>query len=220
VLPSMGNTATLRRNEELCALMEAMAQGDSGALFTFVNRFRPELTSTVRSILGSVGRRDVGARPADIEFLVLSAGIVVYDRAPRWNSEGAAPWLWAIRAIRGEIVQWLGHPRVEFVAEWHSAPEAVAAGGSDITYRDLAARNEEIAAWIAAVQQVTSERNADVHIEYQTQKSLGDPSPANTVGRQFNLQPANVRQIDRRVRRQLGQLHEASVNPVLVQLTQ
>ena len=216
----MGNTATLRRNEELCALMGAMAQGDSGALFTFVDRFRPELTSTVRSILGSVGRRDVGARPADIEFLVLSAGIVVYDRSARWNREGAVPWLWAIRAIRGEIVQWLGHPRVEFVAEWHSGPEAVATGSSDITYRDLAARNEEIAAWIEAAQQVTSARNADVHIEYQTQKSLGDPSPANTVGRQFNLQPANVRQIDRRVRRQLGQLHEASVNPVLVQLTQ
>lgn len=217
----MGNTGTVRRNDELCELMEAMAQRDGSALFTFIDRFGPELTSTVRSILGSVGRSDVGWRSADVEFLVMSAALVVYDRAHRWDCEGAVPWLWAIRAVRGEIVRWLGHPRVEFIPEFHGSPVEESAGSrGDVTYRDLAAGNEEIAAWIGAVHRVTGRRNADVHIEYQTQKSLGDPSPAHTIGHQFGLQPANVRQIDRRVRQQLAKLGEASINPVLVLLTQ
>lgn len=216
----MANTRAARRNGELCELMEAMAQRDSTALFTFIERFDTELRSTVRSILGSVGRRDAGWRPADVEFLVLSAGLVVYDRAPRWDNEGAVPWLWAIRAIRGEVVRWLGHPRVEFIGEFH-APlvKDVSGGCEDVSYRDLVGRSDEIAGWIEAVQQITSERNADVHIEYQTQKSLGDPSPAHTVGQQFGLQPANVRQIDRRVRRQLAKLQEVDRNPVLALLT-
>ncbi len=45
-----------------------------------------------------------------------------------------------------------------------------------------------------------------MHLEYQVQKALGDRSPANTVGVMFDLSPANVRQIDRRVRRKLSDL--------------
>ena len=75
----MGRTKALGRNEELCELMEMMAHRDGTALFAFIDRFGHELTSTVRSILGSVGRRDAGWRAADIDFLVMSAALVVYD---------------------------------------------------------------------------------------------------------------------------------------------
>lgn len=187
-------------------LMQAMAERDSTALFRFVDEFRSDLTSTVRSILGSVGRSDVGGKPSEVDFLVLSAGLVLYDRAPRWQPGGAPPWLWANRAIRGEIVGWLGHPRVEFVAEWHAPAVAPPMPvGNDVNFDVLATDCAEIADWLADVRQVANERDQRIHIEYQTQKSLGDPSPAITVGAEFGLQPANIRQIDARVRSRLAE---------------
>ena len=202
----MAKTQKHNGGERLQTLMDAMADGDSGALFRFVDEFRVELTSTVRSILGSVGRSDVGRKPAEVDFLVLSAGLVLFDRAARWHAGGAPPWLWATRAIRGEIVRWLGHPRVEFVPEWHApALPSSTPTTSDMNFDVLADECEEVANWLAGVRTVASERDQRIHIEYQTQKSLGDPSPAHTVGAQFDLQPANIRQIDARVRRRLAQ---------------
>jgi len=202
----MGQARTPGGDDPLQILMRGMAERDSGALFKFVDEFRSELTSTVRSILGSVGRSDVGASQSDVDFLVLSAALVLYDRAPRWQPGGAPPWLWANRAIRAEIVTWLGHPRVEFVAEWH-APRATQSMVcvSDVNFDVLADSCREVADWLADVKQVANERDQRIHIEYQTQKSLGDPSPANTVAAEFGLQPANIRQIDARVRRRLAE---------------
>ena len=202
----MGQARTPGGDDPLRILMRGMAERDSGALFHFVDEFRSDLTSTVRSILGSVGRSDVGARQSDVDFLVLSAALVLYDRAPRWQPGGAPPWLWANRAIRGEIVTWLGHPRVEFVPEWHAlGVEPPMASGGDVNFDVLADSCGEVADWIADVKRVANERDQRIHIEYQTQKSLGDPSPANTVGAEFGLQPANIRQIDARVRRRLAE---------------
>ena len=202
----MGKAENHDSGERLLTLMGEMAAGDSGALFQFVDDFRIELTSMVRSILGSVGRSDVARKSAEVDFLVLSAGLVLFDRARGWQPGGAPPWLWANRAIRGEIVRWLGHPRVEFVPEWHApAPVGSAATVSDVNFDVLADECDEVATWLAGVRSVASERDQQIHIEYQTQKSLGDPSPAHTVGAQFDLQPANIRQIDARVRRRLAE---------------
>lgn len=217
----MGITPEVCAGTELSELMDAMAQNDAAALFVFIDEFGPQLAATVRSILGSVGRRDANRCPTDVEFLVLSAGLVIYDRAAGWDCDGAVPWLWAYRAIRAEVIGWLGHPRVEFISEFHGPRSAdrqpVCA---DVTFRDLAAHRADIAEWITVVEGLTTERNANVHIEYQTQKSLGDPSPAHTVGREFGLRPANVRQIDRRVRSKLAKLQGVTSNPVLTFLTQ
>lgn len=194
-------------DERLVSLMAAMADDDSGALFEFIGVYRGELERTVRSMLGSLSRRDVGARRTDVDFLVLSAAIVLFDRAGRWRPDGAVPWVWAYRAIRGEVVRWLGHPRVEFVADYH-APSGASGRRSagDIDFDRLAEESEDVARWLADVRLVAGERDERVHIEYQTQKLLGDPSPANTVAAQFDLQPANVRQIDARIRRRLRAL--------------
>jgi len=190
--------------ELLAERMADMASGESDALFRFIDEFRPDLTTSVRSTLGSLGRSDVTAKPADLEFLVLSAALVLFDRADRWCSGGAPPWIWAARAIRAEIVQWLGHPRVEFVADRHARTVGGAvAAPADVRLDELAERHDGVAMWLAAVRDVAGERDRSVHLEYQTQKSLGDPSPANTVAAQFGLTPANVRQIDARIRRRL-----------------
>lgn len=206
----MGDTGNCERDELLRSLMAAMAQNDSGALFRFIDEFRAELGRTVRSIVGSMARGDVSRKATEVDFLVLSAALVVFDRAPGWQPDGAAPWVWANRAIRDEVVRWLGHPRVEFIAECHAEPGraggAARSTGRDIDYAALASQCEDVARWLAEVRQVAGERDQRVHIEYQTQKALGDPSPANTVAAEFGLQPANVRQIDARIRRRLGAL--------------
>lgn len=222
----MGDTGDCEHDERLRSLMAAMARKDSGALFRFIDEFRAELSRTVRSIVGSMSRGDVSRKAAEVDFLVLSAALVVFDRAPGWQPGGAAPWVWANRAIRDEVVRWLGQPRVEFIAECHAAPGgAGGSGGSggaggtaqsagrDVTYEALAPQCEDVARWLAEVRQVAGERDQRVHIEYQTQKALGDPSPANTVAAQFGLQPANVRQIDARVRRRLDALIGSGLVP-------
>jgi len=212
----MASADSFEHSDELCDLMAAMAQQDPDALFCFIEQFQAELASTVRSILGSLGRSDVSRKPAEVDFLVLSAALIVFDRAGRWQRQGALPWVWAIRAIRAEVVRWLGHPRVEFVAEFHAprggAGSGRAVGAGDVDLVALAEEHAEIADWLQGVRRVASDRDQRVHIEYQTQKSLGDPSPANTVAEQFGLKPANVRQIDARVRRQL-QVTESTLVP-------
>ena len=185
--------------------MEAMAAGDRMALFEFVDTFRLELASTVRGIVASLHRHDVARRPADIDFLVMSAALVIYDRADGWAADGALPWSWAYRPIRAEVVAWLGHPRVELLPDCHDTvrPADLTASGSDVDLRKLAEEHEPIRRWLAKLLDVPSERDRAVHTEYQIQKLLGDRSPAHTVADMFNLTPANVRQIDLRVRRRL-----------------
>ena len=72
---------------------------------------------------------------------------------------------------------------------------------------DLAGEYHEVHQLLIALDAIASERDGQVHLEYQVQKALGDRSPANTVGAMFDLSPANVRQIDRRLRRKLSDLH-------------
>jgi hypothetical protein len=43
-------------------------------------------------------------------------------------------------------------------------------------------------------------------LEYRIQRALGDPSPAHVVAREFGLTPANVRQIDCRMRKRVAAL--------------
>lgn len=196
-----------RQVDDLVALMDAMAGGQSQALFDMLERYRSDLTRTVRWILSDLGRSDAAASPEDLDFLVQTAAIVVFDRASGWRPGGAAPWVWATRSIRAEIVRWLGHPRVEFDGRVHEAPERgrpVGGRSCQVDLHDLATRDPRVASWLHAVKRAANERDQAVHLEYQTQKHLGDRSPANTVAAMFGLSPANVRQIDTRVRRRMG----------------
>lgn len=51
-----------------------------------------------------------------------------------------------------------------------------------------------------------------MHTQYRIQRACGDPSPANTVAAEFQLEAANVRQIDTRMRRKLRALAESDPN--------
>jgi hypothetical protein len=52
----------------------------------------------------------------------------------------------------------------------------------------------------------TSERNQRILLAYRLQASLGDRSPAITVGRRFGMTPAAVRQVVKRTSDRLGVL--------------
>lgn len=183
-------------------LMAEMAGGSADALFDFLDQFRSELERVVGGILGSLHRRDIARSSDEVSSLAVSAALVLFNRAAGWRPDGALPWVWAYRSIREEVVAQIGHPTVEFEQRAHHLPcEPVKRGEIDL--RELASRYSPIAAWVQAVESVANERDQAVHMEYQMQKHLGDPSPAHTVAAMFDLGAANVRQIDRRVRTKL-----------------
>lgn len=201
----------------LVRLMAAMAAGDQAALFPFFEEFGDRLRGTVRSSLRSLQRHDVAANPEDVHHLALDAAMIIFDRAASWNPDGALPWTWARRAIHAEVVRFLGHPSVDITElglENHEAPTAL---GTDVDLRVLAADHDGLALLVQALTEIASDRDADVHLQFQTQKVLGDPSPAHTVADLSDLSPANVRQINNRVRRKLSAL--AARNPTFAALT-
>lgn len=186
-------------------LMAEMAAGSTDALFEFIDVFQDELERVVAGVLGALHRRDVASRPDEVGSLAVSAALIIFNRAGSWRADGALPWVWAYRSIRAEVVAAIGHPTVEFEPQVHGRSAAVPIGQrADVDLHDLADRFSPIAAWLAAVEVVANDRDQAVHLEYQVQKHLGDPSPANTVASIFDLTAANVRQIDRRVRTKLA----------------
>jgi len=203
----------------LVDVMNKMAAGEGAAVAELVDAFGGHLAKSVGGILKSMGRSDLARNSADMDYLVWTAAIVVFDRAGRWDPRGSRPWVWAHRSIRAEVVSWMGHPRVVFDPRFHvSAGCDTGPAGADISLRSLASSHDEIACWLAAVEDVANDRDQRVHLEYQTQKHLGDRSPANTVASMFDLSPANVRQIDKRVRLRLAahQFAASEIAPALV----
>ncbi len=189
----------------IAPLMKQMADGNSEALFELLEHFHDDLERVVGGILVSIQRRDLARSSDEVRSMAVSAAFVVFARATGWKPDGALPWVWAYRSIREEIVRQVGHPSVELDPARVETPHPPAPKADDraIDLRDLAQRHDEVAGWLDAVEAAASRRDREVHLEYQVQKHLGDPSPANTVGSMFELTPANVRQIDRRVRTRL-----------------
>jgi hypothetical protein len=220
-----GKAMDEERNE-LVELMAAMAAGDSAALFVFLDVFGGRLAAAVRRHLNAFGRRDVAGDIEQMAFLVMSAALAIFDRASSWSPDGALPWTWADLAIRSDVVAYLGHPSVELEDAMLTTSTGVArAGGgallcrplvivpdrclvvaADDEFDDLVARDERVALLREAIARCGSERDQRVHIQYRIQKRTGDASPAHTVAAEFALTPANVRQIDLRMRRRLQRL--------------
>jgi len=202
----------------LARLMAAMAAGDRAALFPFIEEFGDRLAGMIRGELRSLHRIEVIRNDQDVDYLVQSAALVIYDRSKAWDPSGALPWTWARLSIRAEIVGWLGHPSFELVESDLELRNDVGGGSqADVDFDNLATEYPLVRLLVDGVRAVASPRNVEVHLQFQAQKSLGDPSPAHTVAAMFDLSPDNVRQINARVRRSLSKL--AASDPTFTALS-
>lgn len=191
--------------------MARMAAGDAAFLFTFAQRFGSHVQRVVRDCLSEMGRDDVLRDEDEVQSLVLDACYVIYDRASGWKPGGALPWRWARLAIRAEISRAVGHRTVrgedgDFETTEVDPPGAGndALGPDD--FAELARRHPTVALLADLVRSVGSPRDQRIFIQYRLQKGLGDPSPAHVVAAEFGVSPANVRQIDCRMRRRVARV--------------
>jgi len=222
-------------DDDLCTCMQGMAAGDAAFLFMFHERFASKLTWVVRDMVKSMGRLDIAHDADEIDGLVIDACEVIFLRAGGWHPGGALPWNWASRAIRSRVAAGIGHRLAEFDDE-HNGGEADgsasycpdleisgvegeassrAAGATDLT-PETDPLGAEIASLVfadpraglldRAVRAVGVDRSQQICWQYGIQKALKDPSPAVTVGRMFDLEPGNIRQIFRRHRAKVLEL--------------
>ncbi|MEZ5378829.1 MAG: hypothetical protein R2733_20175 [Acidimicrobiales bacterium] len=206
----MHPTRRLRLEETMCRL----GTGDPAAVWSLVEDFGDDLAKVARSIIAGAGRREVLTDDGRIEGIVVDIALHLFHDAGSWDPQGGAlPWVWARKAIERIVYADLGHRAVEIDDLDRDRSAASVAAPSlvvevDATLAVVAERDPAVAKLIEAIALVGSARDAAVHTEYRVQNAAGDPSPANTVADEFGLQPANVRQIDARMRRKLRRLAE------------
>jgi hypothetical protein len=192
--------------------MARMAVGDAAFMFTFAERFGSHVRRVVRVCLGEMGRDDVLRDEDELRSLVLDACYVIYERSSGWRPGGALPWTWARLAIRAEIGRAVGHHTVRGDDQDFESSDADSDRGNDgddgmlgtDDFAELARRHPTVALLADAVRSVGSPRDQRIFIQYRLQKGLGDPSPAHVVAAEFGVTPANVRQIDCRMRRRVA----------------
>lgn len=205
-------------DRSLAAVTEVMARlaaGDMAAMTTLMDRWERPIKAALWRIARS---RNVRLQADDLDEMLVGAVLVLQHVAGAWSPEGGAmPWVWAKHRLANVVDEFLGQlgPSIDAGTELHLAAEpmpTVACEEHDV---------EEVLAQLAregsiagdrhrlvddlrhALQAVASERDRRVFLEVAMQAAAGDPSPANTVGQMFGLQPATVRQIRCRVRRKL-----------------
>jgi DNA-directed RNA polymerase specialized sigma24 family protein len=198
-------------HDQLIAVMAAIAAGDRAAVVTLYTEFGPRIAGGVRRRLRELGIHN--PQDAQVQDLVMDACFELEGCAKSWNPAGGAlPWNWARRRIDTMIARSVGiftDPLDETVTEQLAAPPPPAGGAAD---RGAAAILDDLAAADGQARLLAdafdgakvSCRDRAVILEYVLQADLGDPSPALTVGAEFGLEPANVRQIVKRTRAKLS----------------
>ncbi|GIU85362.1 MAG: hypothetical protein KatS3mg008_2137 [Acidimicrobiales bacterium] len=180
----------------------------------------------VRRVLREEGRPDLERDASEVTGLVLDVCTHLAERIDRWDPEGAPPWLWAERSLKRLIREQIGCPTTP---DWADSDHAQRGTGGSRTYEHgasadlcedlpswapvelhracLRATEEQrraIRLWIDVVtREATSERDAQVHVEYQTLLHDGHPAPSGAVAERYGMTANNVRQVDYRLRRRI-----------------
>jgi hypothetical protein len=193
-------------------IMSQLAANDRAFVWSLVEDFGDELAAVVRYNVASIGRREVLREEGRIEALFLDVAVLIFSVAPSWKADGGAlPWVWARRPIQQLVSAELGHrvdeldEATQLLAEALTQSEGMAEGQA-VAVQTLAGTHSVVASLVDALRTAGSERQVAIHIEYGTQRALGDPSPAKTVGAMFDMKPDNVRQIDSRLRKRVREL--------------
>lgn len=197
--------------EQLESVMARLAEDDRAAVVTLYQDFGCFLVAVVRRHLARFGARDVTRD--DLDGLVLDACFAIAECAPAWDpATRVAPWTWAERRIAMVVNRSIGQYADELDDRAFELPARAAGDVDDMTPLDLLdARREPVCRLLrdAFDSAGVSERDRTLLLETRLQASLGDPSPATTVGMLFDMQPAAVRQAVKRAKDRLRGLADA-----------
>jgi len=206
-------------DDELVEVMARLAAGDGAAIYTLQDRFGGELARQVRV---HASRRRARLTADEVSELVIDVALEIAELAGSWKPDGAPPWLWAWsrigRVVDRHIGQWtdLLDPN-----EGDNEAEPRPSSGSEPAVLDvlekLAQLDPRVALFDEAVALIASPRDRELFYEHGLQSSLGDRSPATTVGHLVDMNPAAVRQQNRRIRLRLQRL--ADTDPRFASLT-
>ena len=165
--------------EQLESVMARLAEGDKAAVVTLYVEFGRVLAAVVRRHLARFGMRDVTRD--DLDGLVMDACFAIADCAGAWDDRAFA------------------------------LPTTRPTSFGDDDVAPLDARREPVCRLLreAFDDAQVSERDRKLLLETQLQASLGDPSPATTVGMLFDMQPPAVRQAVKRTKDRLRRIAEA-----------
>lgn len=200
----------VERDQRLRAVMAAMAAGDRAATFDLYAEFGRPIAATIRRLLRRLGVDD--APKEDLDGLVIDACLELQACADAWDpAGGAVPWVWAERRLLVVVSRWVGQ-HADALDDRNEVVErmvASAVGSSaEPTVIDVLAGLDHPTCRLLreALAEVATERDRVILLEVGLQRSLGDASPAVTVGPSVGLRPDAVRQVLRRVRQRLSAL--------------
>lgn len=192
------------------AIMERLAARDGAALHSLIEAHRADLLRSVRAVAGQRGARLTAEQ---VDELVVDAALAISDIARAWRPGGAPPWIYARGRIANAVDRVIGQWADELEPERYDVEALAPSHGSEpdtlALLESLAARQSTAALLHDGLARVASPRDRMVFVEHGVQVSMGDPSPAVTVGQQFGLKPATVRQQTRRIRLRLQGLAES-----------
>ncbi len=198
----------VNRRKLLEEVMRRLIEGDLAMVWALSTQFGEELARVIRRHLRSMGRLDVVTDPGRVEGMVIDVALWFFDHGAGYDPATSLPWVWADKPIRSLVAAEVGHRSVELdtVNEDRASAPAGPSGSAVAELRALADREPSVALLIEAAEEVGSERDALVHLEYRMQRALGDPSPSHTVADMVGLGAANIRQIDTRMRKKVARL--------------
>jgi len=199
-----------KRDQRLRVVMAAMAAGDKGATFDLYAEFGGPIRATVRRLLRRLGLDVVPQE--DLDGLVIDTCLELQACAEAWDPDGGAlPWVWAERRLLAVVSRWVGQ-HADALDDRNEVVERMVASSagasSEPSALDLLGRLDDPTCVLLreALEAVASVRDRTILLEVGLQRSLGDGSPAVTVGPFVGLRPDAVRQVLRRVRQRLSAL--------------
>jgi hypothetical protein len=202
-----------QRDQRLRTVMAAMAAGDRGATFDLYAEFGGPIRAAVRRLLRRLGIDSVPAE--ELDGLVIDACLELQGCAEAWDPAGGAlPWVWAERRLLSVVSRWVGQhadtldDRTDVVERLVARSSGASSEPSAVEV--LARLDDPVCALLReALEAVASDRDRTIILECGLQRSLGDASPAVTIGPSVGLRPDAVRQVLRRVRVRLSALAES-----------
>jgi DNA-directed RNA polymerase specialized sigma24 family protein len=202
------------RDGRLIEIMAALAARDGRALEPLWAEYGHRIGAFMDGLArgrgyGYVPRHAVGD-------LVSDACLVMWDLAPAWRPDGGAlPWVWARHRLAAGVDRVLGPPTLPFPdgEQWAPPPPPIAYQGTEpparVTLVGLAGGNGSCRLLLEALDRALPRVDQELLLRHAIARRAGDPSPAQTLGPAFGLQPDAVRTRVSRARRRLQRVIDA-----------